>query len=196
MLYNVYNNWLKQHAGKNLEKAYNKLRDKVLHRRDRMKNYMPETSQLFRRLEGIIDKGEIPTWKQAGSMAERNRAIAQMLRFQEAKSTTKKGYTALMQKREKMLQDKFEGYGADAARTSDAIDNLVFSGLLNRFVDSKMLTSDQVMKMWANASKDDKNIKAAIKALEEFESEELTAREAQEIMSEGYRMIMSGGAIK
>ena len=196
MLYNVYNNWLKQHAGENLEKAYNKLRDKVLHRWYRMKNYMPETSQLYRRLEGIIDKGEIPTWKQAGSMAERNRAIAQMLRFNDAKSTTKTGYTALMKERERMLNDKFKGYGADPERAADAVDNLVYSGLINRFVDSKMLSSDQVMKMWANATDDDENIQAAIDALEEFEAGELTAREAQEIMSEGYRIIMSGGAIK
>ena len=107
----------------------------------------------------------------------------------------KTGYTALMKEREKMLKDKFKGYGADPERAADAVDNLVYSGLLNRFVDSKMLSSDQVMKMWANAT-DDENIQNAIDALEKFEAEELTAREAQEIISEGYRLIMSGGAIK
>lgn len=196
MLFNTFNNWLKDKAGANLAKEYNKLRDRVLHRRDRMEKYMDPNSQLFRRLEGIIDKGEIPTWKQAGSMAERNRAIAQMMRFLDAKSTTKTGYTSIMKEREKAIKDKLEGYGAIEGKAMDIIDNLVYSGLLNRFVDSKMLASDQVMKMWANASDDDEILQQVISALEEFESGELSAREAQETMSEGYRLIMSGGGVR
>lgn len=188
-----FNTWLKENAGKNIAKAYNKLRDQVLHRYARMGKYMDQRSALYRRLEGLIDKGELPTWKQAQDTATRNRAIAQMLNFLNAKSTTKKGYTDTVKKREEKLKGKLQKYGADEQEASDAIENLIYSGLLNRFIDSRLLSSDQVMKLWAMAGDgDDASLNEIVKALEDFESGELTPREAQEKIAEEFRRIEEG----
>ena len=186
-----YNDFVTKYAG-NLKSAYTKLRDQVWHRMQRMGNYMSKDTDLYRRLAGILDNGKVPTWKQAGSTGARNRAISQMIKFLSAKSTTKKGYTEVVNNRTKALEGKFEGYGANKERASEAVEKLIYSGLLNRFIDSKMLDSNQVLKMWAMADDDDPRINDVVKALEDFESGTITGKEAQEIMSEAYREIEEG----
>lgn len=174
-----------------MAKAYNKLRDQVLHRHARMGKYMDQRSALYRRLEGFIDKGEIPTFKQAQDTATRNRAIAQMLNFLNAKSTTKTGFKDILKQREEKLQGKLGEYGASAEQASQAIENLIYSGLLNRFIDSRLLSSDQVLKLWAMAGENTAALDEVIGALDDFEKGNISAKEAQYLISAEYRKLES-----
>lgn len=186
-----FNTWLRDNAGKDMVKAYNKLRDQVLHRHARMGKYMDQRSALYRRLEGIIDKGEVPTFKQAQDTATRNRAISQMLNFLNAKSTTKTGYKDILKQREEKLQGKLGEYGASAEQASQAIENLIYSGLLNRFIDSRLLSSDQVLKLWAMAGDNTAALDEVVSALNDFEKGNISAKEAQFLISEEYRKMES-----